>query len=77
MTSFTRLLAQAKKERAMLDDRCVCGHYEDQHDVGCCLATSDCCCEGYLPDDEPRNGDAAEAEPSELSGRGWELWRVE
>jgi hypothetical protein len=77
MTSFTRLLAQAKKERAMIRDAtCICGHDKDQHDVGCCLATRDCCCEGFLRDDESRNGDPAEAEPSDLSGRGWELWRV-
>ncbi len=71
--SYTRLLRQAKKERAMIMDRlCICGHDEEQHDVGCCMLP-DCLCEGYLEDDAPRNGEAAEAEPSDLSGRGWSL----
>jgi len=70
IASYARVM---KEWRAMIKDRiCICGHDEDQHDVGCCLATSDCCCEGYL-EDAPRNGDAAEAEPSALSGRGWAL----
>lgn len=56
----------------IMDELCICGHDKDRHDVGCCLATSDCTCEGYL-EDEPRNGDPAQAEPPELSGRGWGL----
>ena len=60
----------------MIDGLCVCGHDHDSHAVGGDYCrVPDCCCEGWLADDEPapRNGDQAEAEPSELSGRGWSL----
>ena len=76
----TECTLPSEREPMIMDELCICGHDKEQHEmlthpigVGCCLATSDCCCEGYLPADEPRNGDPAQAEPPELSGRGWGL----
>ena len=77
MSKRKRVTVAELKERG--EFRCShCGAVEARKYVRLeSYTTRECCCEGYLADDEPRNGDAAEAEPSELSGRGWELWRVE
>lgn len=73
LTTYTRIMTNWR--RRMLDEEalCVCTHTRGEHDDAGCRAR-DCDCEGWLIwDDRPRNGDEAEAEPSELSGRGWWL----